>query len=82
MAIFSIGTLLRSLQLTRTVLFVTAITGQVVNVSLGVVEEVSCIVNRVAATSNGAVVVSKAEHTVKCKSGEQLWFLLHLWSCP
>ena len=26
-------------------------------------------------TSDGAVVVSKAENTVKCKSGEQRWFL-------
>ena len=56
-------------------------TGQVVNVRLGVVEEGSFTVNGVAATSDG-VVVSKAEHPIKCKCGEQRLCLLRFGLVP
>ena len=52
-------------------IFDKTITGQVVNVSLGVAEEGSFTVNGVTASSEGVVVVIMVEHPRKLKSGEQ-----------
>ena len=58
------------------------ITGQMVIVSVGVVEEGSFAVNWVTATSGGAVIVSTVGHMVSCKSGERRWFLLRFGLVP
>ena len=50
--------------------------------SLGVAEEGSFTVNGATATSDGVVVVSKAERPIKCKSGDQRWFLLRFGLVP